>query len=82
MDQIIPIAKVLVDAKALLDDCEWELEIEGSMLTIPKDTEIQVQTRAHILANAPDIFLGDHYEAVVLLGCDDWSPIYGYLKLY
>mgnify|MGYP000521135488 CR=1 FL=1 len=36
IDQIIPIEKVLADAKAFLDECGWELEIEDSMITIPK----------------------------------------------
>jgi len=57
-----------------LDECGWELEIEGSIITIPKGTDLQVQARAYILANAPDIFLGDHYEAVLLLACDEWLP--------
>jgi len=82
IDEIIPMEKVLADGRAFLDECEWELEIEDSMITIPKGTDLQVQTRAYILANAPDIFLGDHYEAVLLLGSEEWSPIYGYLKMY
>ena len=45
-----------------------------------------MQTRAYIIADAPDIFLGSYYEAVVMLGYEKIDknilPKYGYLKLY
>ena len=87
IDTVIPINKVIRTASKILQECEWKLEIvEGTTVNLPSDLELVVQTRAYIEANAPDIFLGNHYEAVVMLGCektsDNWSPIHGYLKLY
>ncbi len=74
------------DTRAFLEKCNWELEIGERLVKIPKNEKLFVQTRAYILANAPDIFLGNHYEAVVLLGYeksdDNIIPKYGYLKMY
>ena len=45
-----------------------------------------VASRAYVKAHAPDIFLGDHYEAVVYLAPevlgDNWLATAGTLKLY
>jgi|GEM_PF-2653142 len=86
-DDVIPREKILSDARSFLDQCNWELEIgESVWVRIPRNTELRVRTRAFIEADAPDIFLDDHFEAVVILGCEEeqehWWAKYGLLKLY
>jgi len=86
IEKIIPISKIMYDIRHFLEKCNWELEIGEQLVRIPKNEELFVQTRAYVLTNAPDIFLGDHYESVVLLGYekldDNVIPKYGYLKMY
>jgi hypothetical protein len=86
IDKIIPIDKILSDAESLLKECGWIFEVGDKTIRLPIDLNLEVQTRAYVLANAPDIFLGNHYEAVILLGVEknneNWIPKYGYLKLY
>lgn len=86
IEKTIPISKIMNDIKAFLEKCNWELEIGERLVKIPKNEELFVQTRAYILANAPDIFLGNHYESVVLLGYEELDdniiPKYGYLRMY
>ena len=86
IDEIIPNQKVIEDASQFLNECNWKLEIEEKVLSIPKDVELRIQTKAYIQAIAPNIFLGNHYEAVVIIGCDikseHWIAKYGYLKMY
>lgn len=86
IDRVIPQARVLVEARKFLAECGWELEIGDSRVEIPVNTELRVQTRAYVVADAPDVLLGNHYEAVVLLGCEkvgeNWRPQFGYLKMY
>jgi hypothetical protein len=86
IDTIIPIEKVIADTKRFLEECKWVLEIDEHIFELPHDLELVVQTRAFIKANAPDIFLGDHFEAVVLLGREiidsNWIPIFGHLRLH
>ena len=86
LDSIIPCARVLDEARGFLQECHWSLEIDDQIVVMPPDLELVVRSRAFIAAEAPDIFLGDHYEAVVFLGREilgrNWLPKYGYLKLY
>ena len=71
---------------SLLDRCGWELEIDESLTSIPRETPIGVRSRAFIKADAADIFLGDHYGAVVLLGIEAIGEYqrakYGVLRMY
>jgi hypothetical protein len=53
---------------ASYDYLGWELEIDGSRISIPRETPLSVRSRAFIKADAADVLIGDHYEAVVLLG--------------
>jgi hypothetical protein len=86
IDDVIPCKKVLADVRAFLSGCDWMLEIDDALIRIPHDADLRVQTRAYVVADAPDIILGDHFEAVVILGCrvdgENWVADYGYLKLY
>ncbi|MCM8525900.1 MAG: hypothetical protein NE327_05245 [Lentisphaeraceae bacterium] len=86
IDLVIPDQKVIKDVRAFLEHCDWQLEIEEQIKLLPKNIKLEIQTKAFIKAKAPDIFLGDHYEVVVFLGCikskENWIPEYGYIKLY
>ena len=86
IDSVIPREKVLQEAHRFLESCSWTIKIADEIVTLPSDLELVIQTRAFISAEAPDIFLGDHYEAVVMLGREitdrNWIPLHGYLKLY
>lgn len=86
LDTIIPIEKIIRTAHDFLLECDWKLEINESLVCLPENLELVVQTRAYIEANAPDIFIGSHFEAIVFLGRsivgNNWLPIHGYLKLY
>lgn len=69
VETALPVASVLKQAAAFLAKCGWKLEIEDVVVEIPTDTELIVRSRAFIKAELEgQIFLGDHFEAVVLLG--------------
>lgn len=85
-DEVIPpalIAKVTAD---FLDEADWSLEIEGSLLEVPKIPQPMLISRAFVAAHSPDVFLGDHYEAVVALDPrivgESIVAQAGYLKFY
>lgn len=86
IEKILPTSKVITDIKIFLNECNWEIEIADELIKIPINTDIRIQTRAFVLADAPDIFIGNHYEVVGILGCevvgDNWNAKYGYLKMY
>jgi hypothetical protein len=86
IDAILPKEKVIKRAQLFLDSCDWSLEIGASLVSIPKDTQICVRSRAFIKADAEDVFLGDHYEAVVLIGIESIGELqrakHGVLRMY
>jgi hypothetical protein len=86
IDEKIPTASVLAAVERLLDEAEWRLEFDEGILAIPRDPAPLVASRAFIKAHAPDIVLGDHYEAVIYLAPaimgSNWVPTAGSLKLY
>jgi hypothetical protein len=86
IERVIPKTKVLAVTANFLEECGWRLEIEDQMVNLPNDLELYVQSRAFVKADGPDVFLGNHYEAVVYLGYeedeDNVIPQYGILKMY
>jgi biotin synthase-like enzyme len=86
IEAILPKEKVIQQAKSFLEGCGWKLEINSTMVSIPEDTELSIRSRAYIKADAEDVFLGDHYEAVVLLGIESIEEYkqakYGVLRMY
>jgi len=68
IELILPKETVMGAAKSFLESCGWSLEIDEKLVSIPKGTEIYIRSRAYVKADAEDVFLGDHYEAVVLIG--------------
>ena len=86
LDQAIPIERVLRDANAFLEECGWELEIGKATVQISKTTDFHVRSRMFIAAEDPQIALGDHWQALVMLGGDvtgaKWHPKHGYLKIH
>jgi hypothetical protein len=87
VEAALPVASVLKQAAAFLAECGWELDIGDVIVKIPTDTELIVRSRAFIKAElAGQIFLDDHFEAVVLLGKEiigeSIRAKYGVLKMY
>lgn len=86
IDQVIPVDKVIADARAFLAECEWKLEIGDTLVDLPENIELRIRSRAYIAATAPNVFIGDNFEVAIMLGCDDtgsnWVPIHGHLVLY
>ena len=86
LDQVIPISRVLRDTSAILKECDWELEIGKAVVQIPRTTDFHVRSRMFIGAEDPQISLGDHFQALVMLGGDltdaKWHPRFGYLKIH
>jgi hypothetical protein len=86
IEAMLPKAKVIQQAKSFLDLCGWNLEIDGGLISIPEHTEISVRSRAYIKADAEDVFLNDHYEAVILIGNErigeHQRAKYGVLRMY
>jgi hypothetical protein len=86
LDAVIPAEKVIQVARQFLQSCSWSLELGDTVVDLPPDLELVLQSRAYVSAEAPDIFLGNHYEAVVLLGREiignNWVPLFGSLRLY
>jgi hypothetical protein len=88
IDEVLPVAGVISQARDFLTECGWQLEVgwkvqvdedgieefpeldndEENFITIPEDVELRVRSRAFIKADTEDLFLDDHYEAVVLVG--------------
>ena len=87
LDRVISEAAVLSAALKFLDSAGWQLEFEGlGILKVPREPEPRIATRAFIKAHAPDVFIGDHYEATVLLEPEtmgrNWVARSGILRLY
>lgn len=87
IERVIPKTKVLAVTAKFLEECGWRLEIEeDQIVNLPNHLELYVQSRAFVKADGPDVFLGNHYEAVVYLGYekieDNVIPQYGILKMY
>jgi hypothetical protein len=86
IDMLLPVAHVRASAHAFLATCNWQLEIDEEMVTIPHDAELCVRSRAFVKADVGDVFLDDHFEAVVLIGKVQLGPnvgaTYGVLRLY
>ena len=87
IETALPVTSVLKQAAAFLSECDWKLEIEGVVVKIPTDTELVVRSRAFIKAELEgQIFLDDHFEAVVLLGKvvigESLRAKYGVLRMY
>lgn len=86
LDGEIPVASVVAQTQAFLERCGWKLEIDSEILEIPRDVELVVRSRAFVKAEQGDVFLGDHFEAVVLIGKravgENLCASHAVLKLY
>ncbi len=86
IEAMLPKEKVIRQAQSFLDSCGWSLEIDESLVSIPKEAQICVRSRAFIKADAEDVYLGNHYEAVVLIGIESTGENqrakYGVLRMY
>jgi hypothetical protein len=68
LDSKIPLDAVLRATHNFLNEAGWVLEFDdGQMIPIPRQPEPFIISRAFIKAHAPDVFLDDHFEAVVAL---------------
>jgi hypothetical protein len=85
LDTVLPPELVLRTAREFLVSCDWQLELDEDLLAIPPESQLLIRSRAFIAGELDDVFLGDHLEAVVLVGVDDSIPNlakYAQLKLY
>ncbi len=85
LDTLLPVEHVLRATREFLASCGWQLELDDETLNIPPESRLVVRSRAFIAAELDDVFIGDHLEAVVLIGVDDSIPTlarYAQLKLY
>jgi hypothetical protein len=86
IDTVLPVSSVLEQAATFLERCGCALEIEDEIINIPQDEELLVRSRASIKADTPGVFVGDPFEAVVLLGREvtgEYSHAkYGVIKMY
>jgi hypothetical protein len=86
IEAILPREKVQQEARSFLETCGWSLEIGEKLISIPRETELGVRSRAFIRADAEDVFLEDHYEAVVIIGIESLGEHqrakYGVLRMY
>jgi hypothetical protein len=82
----IPTEAVLRAVHDFLDSADWELEFDEVVIPIPRCPEPVIISRAFIKAHSADVFLGDHFEAVVALAPeqvgDNIVARGGRLKLY
>lgn len=86
LDIVLPISSILAHTRAFLESCGWKLEIDNEVIEIPKNVEVVVRSRAFIKAELDDVFLDDHFEAVVVVGKEDIGDnvcaCYGVLRMY
>ena len=85
LDKLLPEELVLRTCSEFLESCGWQLELDEEMLAIPPESKLVVRSRAFIAAELDDVFIGDHLEAIVLVGIDDSIPTlakYAQLRLY
>jgi hypothetical protein len=86
LDETIPSEAVLRAVYAFLDSAEWTLEFNDGIVPIPRRPEPVLVSRAFIKAHVADVFLGDHFEAVVALAPEQVGENIvargGLLKLY
>jgi hypothetical protein len=59
---------VIKTTRSFLQDCRGKLEIDHKIIEIPQNVLIGMRSRAFIKADSSDVFWGDHFEAVVLIG--------------
>ena len=86
LDRVIPVASVVAQTQEFLERCGWKLEIDNEIVEIPRDVEVFVRSRGFVKAEQGDVFLGNHFEAVVLIGkrlVDEYlRASHAVLKLY
>jgi hypothetical protein len=82
IDAALPAEHVLKQVRAFLDECGWSIELEDEVIVIPPNTELWLRSRAFIRADADNVFLDDHFEAVVLIGREYGRARYAVLKAY
>ena len=86
IEAVLPKEKVMREANIFLDRCGWKLEIDATVISIPQDIQIGIRSRSYVKADAEDVFLGDHYEAVILIGIESIGEYnrakYGILRMY
>ncbi len=86
LDEQISAEAVLRAAHEFLDSAGWMLEFDGVMTPIPHRPEPVIISRAFVKAHVADVFLGDHYEAVIALAPEHVGSNLvargGILKLY
>lgn len=82
IESILSKEKVIEQAQSFLESCGWSLEINGELVSFPKQTDLSIRSRAFIKADSDNVFCDDHYEAVVLIGGDSGRAKYGVLKMY
>jgi hypothetical protein len=71
IDTLLPAERVLQTASDFLRSSGWQLELDDEILVIPPNSVLVIRSRAFIAAELDGVFLGDHTEAVVLVGIDD-----------
>jgi len=86
LDTALSASSVLAQTRSFLESCGWKLEIDNHVIAIPKNVELVVRSRAFVKADLDEVFLGDHLEAVVLLGKEfigeNVCAQYGVLRMY
>lgn len=87
LDALFPEAVAEQALVEFLDEAGWRLEFDDvGILSVPQDPPPKLISRAFIAAHAPDVLLGDHFEAVFALA-PEWvgenvRGRAGYLRLY
>lgn len=71
IEKILPAELVLRTTRHFLESYGWQLELDAELLVIPPESKLVIRSRAFIAAELDDVFLGDHLEAVVLIGIED-----------
>ena len=87
LDRALPVSSIMAQTQTFLESCNWRLEIDNAVIEIPENVELVVRSRAFVKADLVDeVFLGDHFEAVVLLGKEvigeNVRAQYGVLRIY
>ena len=82
IDVALPVERVIEQVRAFLESCGWHLELGKKVIKIPPGTELWLRSREFVRADSDDVFLGDHFEAVVLVGREHGRAKYVVLRAY
>lgn len=86
LEQLLPESVVLMHCYRLLSKAHFQIEDHENIILMEEELDLQVYSRSYISGRPEEMYLGNHFEAVVVLGAE-WingllNAKYGLMRLY